>query len=33
LKSQSGELGVTFEEINIEELPETAEMVAKLASL
>ena len=30
LKSQLGRLGVTFEEINIEEVPGTAEMVGKI---
>jgi len=30
LKSQLGRLGVTFEEINIEEVPGTAEIVAKI---
>ncbi len=30
LKSQLGRLGVTFEEINIEEVPGTAEIVEKI---
>jgi mycoredoxin len=30
LKSQLGEQGVTFEEINIEEVPDTAEIVEKV---
>ena len=30
LKSQLNDLGITFEEVNIEEVPETAEIVEKV---